>query len=365
MKFSVLAVFKSAILAVIIVGLVVAGYAAYNRLPSVVGELVDSKRGPHVSPGQEVIVAIPKGATLSDVGSILHEKGVISSAFVFKLVAMIRGEQTRIQAGEYSLKTGSDADAVLDQLISGKTSMYRVTVPEGYNLEQVADLLDRLGTVTRESFLAAAQDRRFLQELLVKSYTAEGYLFPDTYFLRSSEKGDARAIIRRMVKRFHEVYDAHVRATAEKNGWSTHDVVTLASLIEKEARESEHNLVSSVFHNRLRKNMLLQSDPTVIYGIKPMGSKITKADLQRDHPYNTYVRRGLPPGPIANPGKASLIAAVKPDLTDFLYFVAKNDGTHVFSSTLREHNRAVNKYQRRRSSTDPHIEALRAQRGNK
>ena len=149
-----------------------------------------------------------------------------------------------------------------------------------------------------------------------------------------------------MIKRFKELYDRNVRATAEKHGWSQYQVVTLASLIEKEARPSERRLVSAVFHNRLRKNMKLQSDPTVIYGIKAMGSKITREDLNRKHPYNTYVNAGLPPGPIANPGKESLIAAVQPEDKPYLYFVAKNDGTHHFSSTLREHNVAVNKYQR-------------------
>jgi len=150
-----------------------------------------------------------------------------------------------------------------------------------------------------------------------------------------------------MVKRFHDVYDKNVRETADQNGWSTPQVVTLASLIEKEARASEHQLVSAVFHNRLRKDMRLDCDPTVIYGIKPMGAKITRADLDRKHPYNTYQVKGLPPGPIANPGKASLIAAVSPADKDYLYFVARNDGTHEFSNTIQEHNNAVNRFQRR------------------
>lgn len=346
MRFSVLAVFRSIILVAVVAGLVVAGYAAYSRLPSVVEELVESKKEHQVPRGEEVVVTIPKGATLSEVGALLQEKGVISSALVFKLIAMIRGEQTKIKAGEYSLKSGSDADAVLDQLTSGRTMTFAVTVPEGYDMVQIADLFQRQGIANRERFLKAARDRQFLQELGVEGPTAEGYLFPDTYNLRSSEKGDARGMIRRMVKQFQQVYDKHVRATAQKYDWETNQVLTLASLIEKEARASEHALVSSVFHNRIRKHMPLQSDPTVIYGIKPMGSPITRADLKRDHPYNTYVRKDLPPGPICNPGKASLIAAIQPADTDYLYFVARNDGTHVFSSTLKEHNRAVNKYQR-------------------
>ncbi len=346
MRFSVLAVFKSVILVTVIAGLVVVGYAAYSRLPSVVEEFVESKKASEVPPGQEIVVAIPKGASLSEVGALLQEKGVISSALVFKLIAMIRGEQTKIKAGEYALKSGSDADAVLDLLTSGKTMTFLVTVPEGYDMVQIAELLQRQGIAKQEEFLKAATDPQLLRELGIDGLTAEGYLFPDTYSLRSSEKGDAKGMIRRMVKHFHQVYDGNVKATAEKYGWKMSQVLTLASLIEKEARASEHALVSSVFHNRIRNKMPLQSDPTVIYGIKPMGSPITRADLKRDHPYNTYVRRGLPPGPICNPGKASLIAAIKPADTDYLYFVARNDGTHVFTSSLKDHNRAVNTYQR-------------------
>lgn len=358
MRFSILSVFKSIILVTVLAGLVVVGYAAYSRLPSVVEELVESQKGQAVPTGQEVVVTIPKGATLSDVGALLQEKGVISSALVFKLIAMIRGEQTKIKAGEYSLKSGSPADAVLDRLTSGKTMSFSVTVPEGYDMVQIAELLHRQGIADKRLFLEAVQDRRFLRELGIEGATAEGFLFPDTYSLRSSEKGDAKGMIRRMVKQFHQVYDGNVRATAEKYGWKTDQVLTLASLIEKEARANEHPLVSSVFHNRIRKNMLLQSDPTVIYGIKPMGSPITKADLRRDHPYNTYVRKGLPPGPICNPGKASLIAAIKPADTDYLYFVARNDGTHVFTSTLKDHNREVNRYQRSHGKRSGRIQDL-------
>jgi UPF0755 protein len=231
-------------------------------------------------------------------------------------------------------------------LISGKTLVFYFTVPEGYSIFEMADLFHQWGMMSREDFLATVRDKAFLKELDVDADSLEGYLFPDTYFLRASEKGDGKKFIQRMVNRFQKMYGAHVRPTAEKFGWQTNQVVTLASLIEKEARESEHALVSAVFHNRLRKGMRLQCDPTVIYGIKPMGSKITRADLDRKHPYNTYQNQGLPPGPIASPGKASLIAAVKPADVDYLYFVAKNDGTHQFSKSLKEHNRSVNLYQR-------------------
>jgi len=346
MRISVFAVFKSVILIVLLAGLGIGAYATYTYVPAMFEQLLDSSKQGSVAPGQDAIVKIPRGVSLGQVATLLEKEGVISNRLVFKLVAMIRGEQRKIQAGDYELKTGSDAGEVLDQLISGKTLMFSFTVPEGYTVFQTADLFHKSGTMSGEDFLRLVRDPAFLKELGVTSDSLEGYLFPDTYFLRASERKDGKSLIRRMVGRFREVYDKHVRARAEEFGWSVNQVVTLASLIEKEARASEHPLVSAVFHNRLRKRMRLQCDPTVIYGIKPMGSKITKADLKRKHAYNTYQISGLPPGPIASPGKASLIAAIRPANEDYLYFVARNDGTHLFSKSLKDHNRGVNRYQR-------------------
>jgi UPF0755 protein len=347
MRVSIFSIFKAVVTLVLLVVLGVGLYVAYNQLPSFLEEFAGKPHKRDVVSGLPVIVKVPKGSTLSQVATILEEQGVISSGLVFKLVALIRGEQRRIQAGEYELKTGSDAGEVLDLLISGKTLMFSFTVPEGYNTFQTADLFVRAGIMPREEFLSLTVDKKFIRSLGIKADSLEGYLFPDTYFLRPSEKHDGKALIRRMVRRFQEVYDKDVRASADRLGWDVNKVVTLASLVEKEARESERGKVSAVFHNRLNRNMRLQCDPTVIYGIKPMGSKITYADLRRKHPYNTYVVKGLPPGPIASPGKSSLIAAVKPDPVNYLYFVATNQGNHDFSTTLREHNNKVNKYQRR------------------
>jgi len=345
MRISVLGVIKGVFVAAVLVAVGIAGYVAYTRLPGLMRDLSPAG-GVSVPVGREVIVTVPKGASLSQVGALLQEKGVISSRFLFKVVALIRGEQRSVKAGDYALKTGSDCGDVLDLLISGKTLMFSFTVPEGYNIFQVADLFNQQGIMTKEEFLAAARDQSLIAELGVEGASLEGYLFPDTYFCRPSEKGDGKLMIRRMVQRFRDVYNKNVKETADKYGWNMFQVVTLASLVEKEARESEHPLVAAVFHNRLRVNMKLQSDPTVIYGIKPMGAKITRADLDRKHPYNTYQNAGLPPGPIANPGKASLIAAVRPADVDYLYFVAKNDGSHQFSNNLKEHNQWVNTYQR-------------------
>lgn len=353
MRVSVLVVFRSVFIMVALAAVAVGCYAAYIKLPSIMEELTSTSKAPKTTPGQEVIVEIPKGASLSQVGTLLESKGVISSRLVFKLVAAIRGEQRMIQAGEYSLKTGSDAGVVLDQLISGKTLLRKITIPEGYNIFQIADLFEVNGIMSRDQFLAAARDKKLINELGVEGVSLEGYLFPDTYFVTSSEMSDGRKLIRRMVQRFREVYDNNVAALAKQYGWKMDRVVTLASLIEKEATSREHALVSAVFHNRIRKRMRLQSDPTVIYGIKPMGAKITSADLRKDHPYNTYVHFGLPPGPIANPGKASLLAAMNPADVNYLYFVATNDGKHHFSPDLKEHNRAVNRYQRGKPDPQP------------
>ncbi len=346
MRVSIVSILRGFVTITILAGLAVGAYLVYSKVPRFLDELVQQKTVETITPGQEVIVTIPKGASVSQVGNILQEKGVVSNRLIFKLVAWIRGEQRNIKAGDYALKTGSDAGDVLDQLISGKTLMFTLTVPEGYNIYQMADMFQQLSLMTREEFLSVAKDKTFLKELSVDGQSLEGYLFPDTYFFRYSEKADAKLIIRRMVQRFHEVYDKYVRSEAEEAGWTMGQAVTLASLVEKEAKPSEHQLVSAVFHNRLKQKMRLQSDPTAIYGIKPMGSKITRADLDRKQPYNTYQIDGLPPGPIASPGRESLIAAVKPADNDYLYFVAKNDGSHQFSSTLAEHNHWVNLYQR-------------------
>ncbi len=352
MRFSILGIFKAVVVLVILAAVGLVGYSAYNKVPAMINDLltIEKTEKKEIRQGEETLVEIPKGASLSRVGSILESKGVISSGLVFKLVAMIRGEQRKIKAGEYVLKTGQDEGDVLDLLIKGDTRSFSVTIPEGYNIFQIAKLFEKWGFMSKNDFLKLASDKKFLKELGISAPTLEGFLFPDTYFLKLSEKHDGKKFIRRMVSRFNEIYDENVKNIAEKSGWSKLQVVTLASLIEKEARASEHQLVAAVFHNRLKKKMLIQSDPTVIYGVKPMGSKITKKDLRSKQPYNTYTNPGLPPGPIANPGKASLVAAVNPANVNYLYFVAKNDGTHHFSKTLREHINNVNKYQRSRRS---------------
>lgn len=352
MKVPILSIAKAASAVALLIVLAVGGHWVYSNLPKILQHFVvaDSQKS---TPREEIIITIPKGASLSEVGAILENKGVVSSKLVFKLVAFIRGEQRNVKAGDYLLKTGSEPGDILDLLISGKTLVFSITIPEGYNIFQVADLFENRGIATKKDFLDLARDPQFLREMEIEGASLEGFLFPDTYFLRPVEKSNVRAVATKMVNRFRSVYDKHVRPTAMEYGWTPLQVVTLASLIEKEAKPNEHALVSAVFHNRLRQKMKLQCDPTVIYGIKPMGARITRADLDRKQPYNTYQIIGLPPGPIANPGRESLVAAVKPAEVDYLYFVSKNDGTHQFSSSLNEHNKWVNLYQKQNGSATP------------
>ncbi|MFH0959479.1 MAG: endolytic transglycosylase MltG [Pseudomonadota bacterium] len=352
MKVPVLSIVKTVSAIVLLVILALGGHYLYSNMPVILQHFLatDSQNN---SPREDIIVAIPKGASLSEVGAILQENGVVSSKLVFKLVAFIRGEQRSVKAGDYLLKTSSEPGDVLDLLISGKTLVFSITIPEGYNIFQVADLFEQRGVSSKKDFLDLATNPEFLKEMQIEGSSLEGFLFPDTYFLRPAEKSNVKAVVKKMVNRFRSVYDKYVRETAEQYGWTPLQVVTLASLVEKEAKPNEHALVSAVFHNRLRQKMKLQCDPTVIYGIKPMGAKITRADLDRKQPYNTYQVTGLPPGPIANPGKESLVAAVQPATVDYLYFVSKNDGSHQFSSNLNEHNKWVNLYQKQNVSATP------------
>ncbi len=234
---------------------------------------------------------------------------------------------------------------VLNHLKKGIVHQYEVVIPEGYAVRQIAQVLEEKGLAEAEQFMALAADSELAESLGIPSDNLEGYLFPSTYFI--SRATTAEEIIRQMVRAFHTAYTSDLREREREMGLNTHEVVTMASIIEKEtSSEAERDLISGVFHNRLKRNMRLQSDPTVIYGIADFDGNLKRVHLQTDTPYNTYRRRGLPPGPIANPGRASLIAALYPASVDYLYFVSRNDGTHYFSRNIDEHNRAVARFQK-------------------
>jgi len=290
-------------------------------------------------------VTVAPGRSFGALVADLHRRGIVDSPLRLKLLARIEGYDKRIKAGEYLLSSRMKPRQLLEVLAEGRVYLYRVTIPEGFTLYQIARRLERLSLVSARDFIRAATDSREAARYGIAGPTFEGYLFPDTYaFARGVTP---RRIIAAMVGRFREKFKPAWKRRARQLGMSVQQVVTLASIIEKETGSpAERPLIASVFHNRLKKGMRLESDPTVIYAIPDFDGNLTRRDLKTKTPYNTYRIKGLPAGPIANPGSAAIEAALYPAKTDFLYFVARRDGTHQFSRTLREHNRAVNKYQR-------------------
>jgi len=291
------------------------------------------------------IVTIPVGATMGQVTGVLKAKGVIRSRALFSTVARWRGVDIHIKAGEYQFSNRMLPGEVLNKLVRGEQIKYSITIPEGLTLTRIADLYSARNLADKDRFVQLATDPSFAATLGIEQENLEGYLYPDTYkFIRNI--GEAN-IIRRMVKRFNEFYLEQFKERERELNLSRREIVTLASLIEKEtARSDEKPLISAVFHNRLKRNMRLRCDPTVIYGLDNFTGNLTKRDLTTYTPFNTYLIDGLPPTPIANPGIDSIRAALYPADVDYLYFVSKNDGTHFFSATLSEHNRAVQEYQR-------------------
>ncbi len=293
------------------------------------------------------IVTIAPGEGFRAVATKLQDLGLIQSPLKFRLFARLSGAHRKIKAGEYQLYGTMTPRQLLDTLVEGKVLLYRVTIPEGYTLHQIAQTVAEAGFGDADAFYRLATDPDVVKAEKVDAQTLEGYLFPDTYYF---PKGFAQAkIIDAMVQRFRESISDRWRARAKELGLTLHQVVTLASIIEKETGVPEERpLIASVFHNRLRRGMRLETDPTVIYGIANFDGNLTRKHLRTMTPYNTYLIKGLPPGPIASPGRAALEAALYPADTDYLFFVARKDGTHQFSSTLEEHQKAVRKYQLRR-----------------
>lgn len=291
--------------------------------------------------------AISPGEKFDSLAARLKSKGLISSKRRFKVLARFKGADKRLKAGEYHLATMMSPVQVLDVLVDGEVLLHRLTIPEGYNLMQIAAEIDRSAIADAEQFITLATDEKLVRRLGFDGPTLEGYLFPDTYYFPNDVS--AETIISKMVQQFEEQFSVQWRRRAEEIKLSIHQVVTLASIIEKETGDpQERPIIASVFHNRLKKKMRLESDPTVIYGIENFDGNITRRHLTTRTPYNTYMIRGLPPGPIANPGRLALEAALYPVQTDYLFFVSKKDRTHYFSATIEEHNQAVRKYQLRR-----------------
>ena len=295
---------------------------------------------------QEVVIEIPSGMSLGALSNVLEERGIVSSAAKFGWLVRFKGSARRIKAGEYQLSTGLRPGELVDKIVRGEVLLHQITFPEGYTTEQMAKLLDSHGLANADRFMAAASDPAFVQKLNIPASTLEGYLFPDTYqFARNLP---VENILSALVKRFNQHFGPTEEEEAEQLGFTRHQVVILASVVEKETAVAEERpLIAGVFLNRLKKGIRLQSDPTVIYGLKNFNGNLTRAHLETDTPYNTYTRRGLPAGPICNPGAESIQAVLNPASTPYLYFVAKKDGTHQFSTSLVEHNAAVLRHQKR------------------
>jgi len=294
------------------------------------------------------VIFLKKGTSFRKVSEVLEQQGIVRNKHFFSLLATLLGKKKKVKAGEYEFHTQMLPLEVLDALVKGQVKRHLVTIPEGYTLSQIAQLLEDLNLMGKKEFLQKASSPALISALDLSEAagtTLEGYLFPDTYHL--VREMDPEEAIQMMVHQFKKAFGPALSQQASELGISEREAVILASLIEKETSLPEEKpLISAVFHNRLRKKIPLQSDPTVIYGIKNFNGNLTREDLMRPTPYNTYRIAGLPPTPICNPGKDSLLAAVRPAPVPYLYFVSKNDGSHYFSCDIEEHNRAVWKYQK-------------------
>ncbi len=277
----------------------------------------------------------------------LEQQGFIRSSSAFRVMARLQKKDTLIKAGEYELSPAMTPQEILDIMVRGEMLQRRATIKEGMTIREIGKALEEAGIIAANDLYQAAHDPEALRARGVTATSFEGYLFPETYNFR--RKTPAHKIVSTMhdelQKRWHQDWTQRTQIM----GMTTHQILTLASIIEKESGNFEEQpVISSVFHNRLKQNMRLQADPTVIYGIKDFDGNITKRDLLTETPYNTYTITGLPPGPIANPGLSAIKAALYPADTNFLYFVGNGAGKHIFSETLAQHNDAVNRYQRGR-----------------
>ncbi len=297
--------------------------------------------------GKKVTITIKSGSSFPAITRTLIRSGILKNDKGFKFAARIKRAHRKIKAGEYELSSSMSPLEVLKAMTTGKVKYYSVTFPEGYSIVEMAKTLEDAGIVTSEEFIEKARKEFLVAKLGFTGKSLEGYLFPDTY--KFTKPMNAAEIINMMTGRFNQVYGTEKKDKTRELGLTMSELITLASIIEKETGAAEEMpIISAVFHNRLRRGIALQSDPTVIYGIKDFNGNITKKDLRTKTAYNTYTFRGLPPGPIANPGKNAIEAALNPANVSYLYFVSRNNGTHVFSNTLKEHNRAVNKFQKDR-----------------
>ena len=302
-------------------------------------------------PGNEVTLDIAPGSSFDQVAQDLKRKNLITDEAKFRILGRWERKLTEVKAGEYQLNTNWRPLQVLDVITSGRTMLHKLFIPEGLPWWKVGRLVEESGLASYESFDKAVHDKAMLERFGLPFDSAEGFLFPNTYLLPRPRGGDAAPIVRTMLSAFFEHAAKRLWPEGTPAPEEMRRIVILASMVEKEVGvDHERERIAGVYANRLRKRMLLQCDPTVIYGLgQAFDGNLTRDDLRdKSNPYNTYRHRGLPPGPICSPGLRSLQAAMHPETNKFIFFVAKGDGTHQFSRTLDEHNRAVRKYQLRR-----------------
>jgi len=310
---------------------------------------------PLPAPNASTEILIPKGATFRQAIQVFSEAGLIQDKNLFISVGRVSRIDRKIRAGYYSVYPGMNALDLLRVLRKGQIIEFEVSVIEGDSLVEIGDKLSEKGIISKEHFQEITADKDFLVSYKIDAPSLEGYLFPDTYKI---PKGmEPKEAIGMMINKLREEYSEKLMERTAEIGMSEREVLTLASIIEKEAAtDEERPLISAVYHNRLRKKMPLQADPTAIYGVKSSREKITSEDLKRKTSYNTYIIKGLPPGPIASTSTKSIIAALYPADVQFIYFVSNNDGTHHFSVTAAEHAAAVRAYREKKQAEDDQVQ---------
>ena len=314
-----------------------AGFVASNWL-----EPVDPQ-------GAVRVFTVTRGSTLGQIAHELETQGLVRSAWATEWQGRYDNRAQHLRAGEYEVSPAATPREILERLAEGPVKTYPVALPEGLRLEQIADRLDAAGLVSAPEFIEVVRDPAFAASLGLPGDSMEGFLFPETY--RIPRGLPPTEVARVLAREFLRTWKS-VEPAALEQGLSMRDVVILASIVEKEtAAPEERPRIASVFHNRLEQGIPLATDPTVIYGIEDFDGNLTRAHLlDAKNPYNTYRHEGLPPGPISNPGAAALRAVVDPEQNSYLFFVSRNDGTHVFSRTYAEHEKAVDRYQRKGQS---------------
>ncbi len=310
---------------------------------------------PTSTPGETILVSIQEGESAQEVGEKLEDESIIASGLLFRVLVALQGYEDKLAAGDYEFEKGMPTLEVVERIRHGQTAPLVVTIREGLRAEEIAELMEDKTVLSAEDFLEAIESWYEFSFLYTKPYWAnlEGYLFPDTYFF--SRNMTAEEVVQQILENFDQRVDSDLRDEAAVAGLSVHTVLTLASIVEREAQvPDERPIIAGVFLKRLRRGMPLEADPTVQYalGNDPQSvanygywkEKLTQADLEVDSPYNTYRNTGLPRGPICNPGLDSIRGVIRPEQTDYLYFVARADGSHVFAETLEEHLRNIEQY---------------------